>query len=129
MRSATVRDRSSLSARLVPGPALLFGTLAGTALARDGRSGSPDRLVDGVAVLATEPLLDDEALVSRPQTARALRLLRRYQRQLRHRAIVLGRRVSREKPRHFVRRIKRLWRPARIGGGTAVKRVPWTRAA
>ena len=29
----------------------------------------------------------------------------------------------------FVRRIKRPWRPAGIAGGTAAKRVPWTRAA
>jgi hypothetical protein len=53
-----------------------------------------------------------EALVSRLQAARCLRLLRRYQRELRHRALGMGASVLDQKPRRFVRRVKRMWSSA-----------------
>ncbi len=55
-----------------------------------------------------EGVLLSEALLSREHTAHSLRLLRRYQQALRRRALVLGRRALAEKPRPFVRRVKRL---------------------
>jgi hypothetical protein len=45
----------------------------------------------------------------REETARCLRVVARYQRLLRRHAEMLGIRVYTERPRRFVRRIRRLW--------------------
>jgi CHAD domain-containing protein len=66
-------------------------------------------------VVLVEQVLVTEALVSRQQTARCLRLLRRYQAELRHRALSLGHRVFAEKPRRLVRRVKTLWKAVAVG--------------
>jgi len=60
-----------------------------------------------------EQALIDEAPASRQETARALRLVRRYQAVLRRDAKRLGRAVHREKPTALVRRVRRYWRQAR----------------
>ena len=73
-------------------------------------------------VLLLEEILVHGALASRRQTARSLRLLRRYQSALRRRSLKMGRRVFREKPRHFFRRVKRMWRIARRS-----RHVAWRR--
>jgi CHAD domain-containing protein len=64
-------------------------------------------------VVLLERVLMTEALLSRRQTARCLRLLREVQTQLRRRAVVQARRIFSEKPKHIVRRVHRLWRAAK----------------
>lgn len=64
-------------------------------------------------VLLSEVLVSDTAL-SRRETAHCLRAVARYQRLLRRRARLLGARIYNEKPRRFVRRIKRLWNVAPV---------------
>ena len=59
-------------------------------------------------VLLHEVLVSDSTL-SRREVARCLRIVERYQRALRRNAQVLGMRIYDEKPRRFVRRVKRLW--------------------
>ena len=59
-------------------------------------------------VLLREVLLDDTALAPRDR-GHCLRVVARYQRALRQQAQVLGVRTYSEKPRRFVRRVKRLW--------------------
>jgi CHAD domain-containing protein len=59
-------------------------------------------------VLLAEVLVND-SYVSRSETARCLRVVVRYQRELRQHAQSLGARIYSEKPHGFVRRIKRLW--------------------
>jgi CHAD domain-containing protein len=62
-------------------------------------------------VLLREVLLDDSALAPLDR-AYCLRVVARYQRALRQQAQILGVRTYSEKPRRFVRRVKRLWRTA-----------------
>lgn len=62
-------------------------------------------------VLLREVLLDDSALAPRDR-AYCLRVVARYQRALRQQAHIIGVRTYSEKPRRFVRRVKRLWRTA-----------------
>jgi hypothetical protein len=57
--------------------------------------------------------------VSRQETARRLRMIERYQSELRQRARKLGRRIYAERPGHFVRRVRALWRLAK-----AAERIP-----
>jgi CHAD domain-containing protein len=59
-------------------------------------------------VLLHEVLVSDSTL-SRREVAHCLRIVERYQRALRRNAQVLGMRIYDEKPRRFVRRVKRLW--------------------
>ncbi len=59
-------------------------------------------------VLLHEVLVSDSTL-SRREVARCLRIVERYQRALRRNAQTLGMRIYDEKPRRFVRRVKRLW--------------------
>jgi len=59
-------------------------------------------------VLLHEVLVSDSTL-SRREVARCLRIVERYQKALRRNAQVLGMRIYDEKPRRFVRRVKRLW--------------------
>ncbi len=80
-------------------------------------------------VALLEQVLTKEALLSRQMTARSLRLLRRDLAELRHRAALLGERIFKEKPRPFVRRIKRLWRAARTVRRATPKEAPWPSAA
>ena len=51
-----------------------------------------------------------ETSVPRPEAARRLRIIKKYQGELRRKAYALGRRIYAEKPRHFVRRVRALWR-------------------
>jgi CHAD domain-containing protein len=74
-----------------------------------------------------ERVVMNEALVSRRQAARCLRLLRRYQGELRHRAVTLGSAIFEEKPRRFARRVRLLWRSAKVTAPVSEK--PWRRAA
>jgi CHAD domain-containing protein len=60
-------------------------------------------------VLLREVLVTRD-LVSRPETAQCLRIIRSRQRVLRRHLQILGAHLYRERPRRFVRRVKRLWR-------------------
>jgi CHAD domain-containing protein len=62
-------------------------------------------------VLLREVLLDDSALAPLDRSY-CLRVVARYQRALRQQAQILGVRTYSEKPRRFVRRVKRLWQTA-----------------
>ena len=62
-------------------------------------------------ILLHDVLLTD-ATMSRKEAARCLRVLARYRRLLRNHAEVLGVRIFTERPRRFVRRVRRLWRTA-----------------
>jgi len=62
-------------------------------------------------VLLREVLLDDSALAPRDR-AYCLGVVARYQRALRQQAHIIGVRTYSEKPRRFVRRVKRLWQTA-----------------
>jgi len=59
-------------------------------------------------VLLHEVLVSDSTLGQR-EVARCLRIVQRYQSELRRQAQVLGIRVYSEKPRRFVRRVRELW--------------------
>lgn len=63
-------------------------------------------------VLLREVLLDDSALAPLDR-AYCLRVVAKYQRALRQQAQILGVRTYGEKPRRFVRRVKRLWQTAK----------------
>jgi len=79
-------------------------------------------------VMLVEHILVTEALLPRAPTARCLRLLRQYQRELRRRAASLGARVLRETPHEMVTRIECLWREARERRAKE-RRQTWRRAA
>jgi CHAD domain-containing protein len=69
-----------------------------------------------------------EGLVTRLQTAHCLRLLRKYQGELRREARTLGSEVDRDPPRELVRRVKQLW----LDGSVAARvdeTTSWPRAA
>jgi hypothetical protein len=55
-------------------------------------------------------ILSAETAVSRDETARRLRMIRRHQGALRRKARTLGTRIYHEKPSDFVRRVHALWR-------------------
>jgi hypothetical protein len=80
-------------------------------------------------VMLLEQVLTTEAIVSREQTARCLHILRLYQVELRHRANALGARIFAEKPRRFVRRVRRVWHRAGRTRTIAQVKTPWPRAA
>jgi CHAD domain-containing protein len=79
-------------------------------------------------VLLAQVLITD-ALVPRDEIALSLRLLGRYQRELRREAHSLGAQVNRETPRQFVRLTKGLWRSAAAQGSTPDMRPSWPQAA
>ncbi len=54
-------------------------------------------------------ILSADPFVSRQETARRLRIIKRYQAELRSRASSLGARLYNEKPRHFMRRVQAFW--------------------
>jgi CHAD domain-containing protein len=64
-------------------------------------------------ILLRDLMVTDGSL-SRQETAQCLRVIARYQRRLRLHAHVLGARIYTEKPRRFVRRVKRLWQTTRV---------------
>jgi hypothetical protein len=80
-------------------------------------------------VVLLEKILITEALVPRHPTACGLRLLRRYQAELRGRAASLGRQVLDETPADFVRRVKRLSHSPRAARAIGSKERLWPRAA
>jgi hypothetical protein len=80
-------------------------------------------------VIVLEDALTIGTPVTPAQAAAGIRLLRLYQRELRLRAARLGGRVLNEKPRQFVRRVKRLWHAQRIHGRAAARERSWPRAA
>jgi hypothetical protein len=57
-----------------------------------------------------EDILQSDALASRADTAACLRVLRRHQLKLRAQALTLGAEIYREKPRRFVKNVRRQWR-------------------
>lgn len=89
----------------------------------DGYLGEYHNCLLLAAVLTAEPL------ASRQCTARCLRLVRRYQAELRSEIHPLARDTLREKPRRFVQRARQLWRLAK----PPRRRIPagslWQRAA
>jgi CHAD domain-containing protein len=60
-------------------------------------------------VVLLRDILVTDGNLSREDTARCLRVVARYQRVLRRHAELLGVRIYTERPRRFVRRVKRLW--------------------
>jgi CHAD domain-containing protein len=76
-----------------------------------------------------EATLTTDTLLRRQETARTLRLLRRYHLELRREAQQLGARIYRETPRQFVTRVKRAWRTAKETALAAKARTRWARAA
>jgi len=71
-------------------------------------------------VLLREVLAGDSGLSPREVT-QCLRVVTRYQRALRQHAQLLGMRIYSEKPRRFVRRVRRLWRSTPVADATAGK--------
>jgi hypothetical protein len=107
---------------------LLEGRCARTLLADEKRLDALDGcLGEHHNVVLLERILIAEPLLSRRRTAQWLRILRRYRATLRRRAAALARTVDEEKPRAFVRRVRRLWRKAKQTPGAA--RPPWPHAA
>ena len=72
-------------------------------------------------------LISDSSL-ARDDAARCLRLVRRYERELRAKARELGEQVHAETPRRFVKRVRRLWYSARRRS-TAQEGTSWRPAA
>jgi CHAD domain-containing protein len=79
-------------------------------------------------VLLQRALTTDSTL-SPSDAARCLRLVRRYQYELRAKARMLGLEIHRETPRQFVKRVKRHWRSAKLARGAAERSTSWQRAA
>jgi len=61
-------------------------------------------------VILLRDLLVSDGRLSRDETARCLRVIARYRRVLGRHAETLGVRIYMERPRRFVRRVRRLWR-------------------
>jgi len=61
-------------------------------------------------------ILSADPFVSRQETARRLRIIRRYQVELRRRASSIGSRLYNEKPRHFIRRVQAFWQLTNVLG-------------
>ncbi len=105
----------------------------------NGLRGDAHRLerLDGVlgeyhnCVLLIQVLVD-EALIPRADTAGVVRLIRRFQAELRRKALKTGAAIYQEKPEVFVKRVMRLWTLARARTTSAPpsrSRAPWPRAA
>jgi hypothetical protein len=73
-------------------------------------------------------ILSADPFVSRQETARRLRIIRRYQSELRRHAQSLGTRLYHEKPRHFIRRVQAFWQLANVLGHVPSQRT-WRRSA
>ena len=76
-----------------------------------------------------EQVLMTDAMVAREQIALSIRLLRRYQHDLRREAKNLAAQVYTERPRQFVNRVRRLWRSAKDAAPHADSKPVWLRAA
>ena len=74
-------------------------------------------------ILLRDVLVTDVDL-PREETARCLRVIARYQRLLRRHAELLGVRIYTERPRRFVRRIRRLWQQQTDGPSAGHPRAP-----
>jgi CHAD domain-containing protein len=74
-------------------------------------------------------VLMSDSTLSRTDAAHALRLVRRYERELRRRARRLGATVHRETPKQFVARVQRLWRSARRTARPPRRGTSWRPAA
>jgi len=75
-------------------------------------------------ILLRDVLVTDVGL-PREETARCLRVVARYQRLLRRHAELLGVRIYTERPRRFVRRIRRLWQQQTAGPSAGHPRAPY----
>jgi CHAD domain-containing protein len=75
-------------------------------------------------ILLRDVLVTDVGL-PREETARCLRVVARYQRLLRRHAELLGVRIYTERPRRFVRRIRRLWQQQIDGPSAGHPRAPY----
>jgi CHAD domain-containing protein len=77
-------------------------------------------------------VLTDDALISRGDTARVVRLIRRFQAELRRKALKTGAAIYQEKPGALVKRVTRLWkltRARRTSAPPTGSQVPWPEAA
>ncbi len=75
-------------------------------------------------ILLRDVLVTDVDL-PREETALCLRVVARYQRLLRRHAELLGVRIYTERPRRFVRRIRRLWQQQTAGPSAGHPRAPY----
>jgi CHAD domain-containing protein len=73
-------------------------------------------------------ILSADPFVSRKETARRLRIIRRYQGDLRRQAKSLGAALYNEKPRHFIRRVHAFWQLANVLGHVPSRKT-WHRSA
>jgi hypothetical protein len=89
----------------------------------DGCLGEYHNCVLLARILAAEPL------TSRQRTAGCLRLIRRYQEDLRREIHPLASEIHRETPRQFVQRVHRLWRSASAATRPSEAGPVWQRAA
>jgi CHAD domain-containing protein len=76
-----------------------------------------------------QQVLVAETLRPRDQTARTLRMLRKYQKELRREAHDLAAQMYQETSRQFVKRVRRLWRSSKDAAPAAPTRASWPRAA
>lgn len=74
-------------------------------------------------------VLTSDSLLHRTDAARGLRMVRRYERELRRCARRVGKAIYREAPKDFVRRVRCLWRSTQHTHGTRHRETPWRSAA
>jgi hypothetical protein len=74
-------------------------------------------------------VMTSDASLARDDAALCLRLLRRYERELRTKARALGAQVHAETPRHLVKRVRRLWRAATRQPDQPERDTSWQPAA
>jgi hypothetical protein len=74
-------------------------------------------------------VLTSDATLNRTDAARCLRLVRRYERELRRRARRLGTTVHEETPKQFIARVRWLWRSARHSRRPRRRGTSWRSAA
>jgi hypothetical protein len=74
-------------------------------------------------------ILISDSLLDRTDAALGLRAVRRYERELRRCARRLGTAIYDETPRHFVKRVERLWNSTRRSRRAQPRGTPWRSAA
>jgi len=109
----------------------LIETRCGKALAADERQ---LEALDGCLgeyhnCVLLQSLFVANSFVPRQETAQCLRVLRRYQIELREQALMLGRTIYREPRRAFVRRVREHWRLAKRRDARRHTRTSWAHAA